>query len=51
MGFIGAVVALSQNFMGWVKMSKEEFANNEQPYVGPSCSQAGRCSSLSASYG
>ena len=29
-GFLGAVVAVNQNFMGWVKISKGEFAFNEQ---------------------
>ncbi len=35
MGFMGAVVAVNQNFMGWVKISKGEFAFNEQVYVDP----------------
>ena len=35
MGFMGAVVAVNQNFMGWVKISKGEFAFNEQIYVDP----------------
>ena len=35
MGFMGAVVAVNQNFMGWVKISKGEFAFNEQLYVDP----------------
>ena len=34
-GFLGAVVAVNQNFMGWVKISKGEFAFNEQLYVDP----------------
>ena len=34
-GFMGAVVAVNQNFMGWVKISKGEFAFNEQLYVDP----------------
>ena len=34
-GFMGAVVAVNQNFMGWVKVSKREFAFNEQLYVDP----------------
>jgi hypothetical protein len=29
LGFMGAVVAVNQNFMGWVKISKGEFALNE----------------------
>ena len=33
MGFMGAVVAVNQNFMGWVKISKGEFAFNEQLYI------------------
>lgn len=35
MGFMGAVVAVNQNFMGWVKISKDEFAFNEQLYIDP----------------
>ena len=35
MGFMGAVVAVNQNFMGWVKISKGEFAFNEQLYIVP----------------
>ena len=35
MGFMGAVLAVNQNFMGWVKISKGEFAFNEQLYVDP----------------
>ena len=35
MGFMGAVVAVNQNFMGWVKISKGEFTFNEQIYVDP----------------
>ena len=35
MGFMGAVVAVNQNFMGWVKISKGEFSFNEQLYVDP----------------
>ena len=34
-GFMGAVVAVNQNFMGWVKISKGEFTFNEQLYVDP----------------
>jgi hypothetical protein len=34
-GFMGAVVAVNQNFMGWAKISKCEFAFNEQLYVDP----------------
>ena len=34
-GFISAVVAVNQNFMGWAKISKGEFAFNEQLYVDP----------------
>ena len=34
-GFMGAVVAVNQNFMGWVKISKGEFGFNEQLYVDP----------------
>jgi disulfide bond formation protein DsbB len=34
-GFLGAVVAVNQNFMGWVKISKGEFVFNEQLYIDP----------------
>ena len=34
-GFLGAVVAVNRNFMGWVKISKGEFAFNEQLYIDP----------------
>ncbi len=34
-GFMGAVVAVNQHFMGWVKISKGDFAFNEQLYVNP----------------
>lgn len=34
-GFLGAVVAVNQNFMGWGKISKGEFAFNEQLYIDP----------------
>jgi len=29
------VVAVNQNFMGWVKISKEEFAFNENLFIDP----------------
>ena len=35
LGFFGAVVAVNQNFMGWVKISKGEFAFNEHLYIDP----------------
>ncbi|MBT3458245.1 MAG: disulfide bond formation protein B [Halieaceae bacterium] len=34
-GFLGAVVAVNQNFMGWAKISKGEFAFNELLYIDP----------------
>ena len=34
-GFLGAVVAVNQNFMGWMKISKGEFAFSEQLYIDP----------------
>ena len=34
-GFMGAVVAVNQNFMGWGKISKGTFAFSEQLYVDP----------------
>jgi len=34
-GFLGAVVAVNQNFMGWVKISTEEFAFNENLFIDP----------------
>jgi len=40
-GFMGAVVAVNQNFMGWVKISKGEFAFNEQLYIDPFLLSAG----------
>jgi len=41
LGFFGAVVAVNQNFMGWVKISKGEFSFNEQLYVDPFLLSAG----------
>ncbi len=41
MGFMGAVVAVNQNFMGWVKISKGEFTFNEQLYIDPFLLSAG----------
>ena len=41
MGFMGAVVAVNQNFMGWVKISKGEFAFNELLYIDPFLLSAG----------
>ena len=41
MGFMGAVVAVNQNFMGWVKISKGQFAFNEQLYIDPFLLSAG----------
>ena len=40
-GFMGAVVAGNQNFMGWVKISKGEFVFNEQLYIDPFLLSAG----------
>ena len=40
-GFLGAVVAVNQNFMGWAKLSKGEFAFNEQLYLDPFLLSAG----------
>jgi hypothetical protein len=34
-------VAVNQNFMGWVKISKGEFAFNEQLYIDPFLLSAG----------
>jgi len=34
-GFLDAVVAVLQNFMGWVKISKGTFAFNEALYIDP----------------
>ena len=34
-GFLGAVVAVNQNFMGWARISKGEFAWGEQWYMNP----------------
>ena len=33
--FMGAVVAVNQNFMGWVRISKGTFTFSEQLYVDP----------------
>ena len=41
MGFMGAVVAVNQNFMGWVKISKGAFTFNEQLYIDPFLLSAG----------
>ena len=41
MGFMGAVVAVNQNFVGWVKISKGEFAFNELLYIDPFLLSAG----------
>ena len=41
MGFMGAVVAVNQNFMGWAKISKGEFTFNEQLYIDPFLLSAG----------
>jgi len=40
-GFLGAVVAVNQNFMGWAKISKGEFAFNEHLYIDPFLLSAG----------
>ena len=34
-GFLGAVVAVNQNFMGWLKISKGEFTLAEPLYLDP----------------
>ena len=34
-GFLGAVVAVNQNFMGWSRISKGEFMWGEQWYLNP----------------
>ena len=34
-GFLGAVVAVNQNFMGWMKISKGEFMLGQQWYLNP----------------
>jgi disulfide bond formation protein DsbB len=34
-GFLGAVVAVNQNFMGWAKFSKGEFAFNGNLFIDP----------------
>ncbi len=34
-GFFGAVVAVNQNFMGWVKISKGEFTLADPIYIDP----------------
>jgi disulfide bond formation protein DsbB len=34
-GFLGAVVAVNQNFLGWSRISKGEFTIGEQWYLNP----------------
>ena len=34
-GFLGAVVAVNQNFLGWVKISKGEFTFADPIYIDP----------------
>ena len=34
-GFMGAVVAVNQNFMGWMKISKGEFTFADPLYIDP----------------
>ena len=41
MGFMGAVVAVNQNFMGWVKISEGQFAFHELLYIDPFLLSAG----------
>ena len=36
-GFLGAVVAVNQNSMGWAKISKGEFTFADPIYIDPSC--------------
>ncbi|MEP4146117.1 MAG: hypothetical protein ABJL54_02790 [Halioglobus sp.] len=33
--FLGGVVTVNQNFMGWAKISKGEYAFNNQLYIDP----------------
>jgi disulfide bond formation protein DsbB len=40
-GFLGAVVAVNQNFMGWAKISKGEFAFSEPLFIDPFLLSAG----------
>ena len=40
-GLLGALAAINQNFMGWVKISKGEFAFDEQIYIDPFLLSAG----------
>ena len=40
-GFMGAVVAVNQNFMGWVKVSKGEFTFADPIYIDPFLLSAG----------
>ena len=49
-GFLGAVVAVNQNFMGWVKISKGAFTFADLIYI-VSDSLRAHCSSSSASLG
>jgi len=40
-GFMGAVVAVNQNFMGWMKISKGEFTFADPLYIEPFILSAG----------
>ena len=40
-GFFGAVIAVNQNFLGWAKISRGEFAFSEQLYIDPFLLSAG----------
>lgn len=40
-GFMGAVVAVNQNFMGWMKISKGEFTFADPLYIDPFLLSAG----------
>ena len=40
-GFMGAVVAVNQNFMGWMKISKGEFTFADPRYIYPFLLSAG----------
>ena len=50
-GFMGAVVAVNQNFMGWMKISKGEFTFADPLYIDPFYSLPAHCLSSSVSFG
>jgi len=50
-GFLGAVVAVNQNFMGWMKISKAEFTLPTRSTSTPSYFLSAHCSSSLLNFG